>query len=115
MCDLAGIAKPAHLEGDSFAPLLDDPARKWKRAAFSQYPRGKVMGYSLCAKGFRYTTWVDRKETNKVIATELYDHTRDPRENENVIGEAEYKQVVEKLAAYHKGGWGATREVLRGE
>ncbi len=38
LCDLAGIDQPAHLEGHSFAPLLTDPGRKWKTAAFSQYP-----------------------------------------------------------------------------
>ncbi|MDZ8117456.1 sulfatase [Pontiella agarivorans] len=38
LCDLAGIRKPAHLEGTSFAPLLEDPSRPWKTAAFSQFP-----------------------------------------------------------------------------
>ena len=37
-CELADIELPDHLEGSSFAPLLDDLERKWKRAAFSQYP-----------------------------------------------------------------------------
>ena len=38
LCDLAGIDQPSHLEGHSFVPLLSDPERKWKTAAFSQYP-----------------------------------------------------------------------------
>ncbi|WP_145418361.1 sulfatase [Planctomycetes bacterium K23_9] len=38
LCDLAGVAKPEHLEGHSFVPLLNDPNQKWKKAAFSQYP-----------------------------------------------------------------------------
>jgi len=38
LCDLAGIVSPGHLEGRSFAPLLDDPKRSWKSAAFSQFP-----------------------------------------------------------------------------
>lgn len=38
LCDLAGIAQPSHLQGHSFVPLLSDPERKWKTAAFSQYP-----------------------------------------------------------------------------
>lgn len=38
LCDLAGIAKPSHLEGLSFKPLLENPERKWKTAVFSQYP-----------------------------------------------------------------------------
>ncbi len=113
LCDLAGIGKPAHLEGDSFAPLLDNPQLEWKRAAFSQYPRGSLMGYSLCADGFRYTAWIDRKQADKIVATELYDHTKDPQENENVVAKPEYAAVVTKLAAWHREGWQGTRQALR--
>jgi len=38
LSDLAGIAKPDHLEGYSFKPVLEEPSMNWKKAAFSQYP-----------------------------------------------------------------------------
>ncbi|MFT4690734.1 MAG: sulfatase [Verrucomicrobiia bacterium] len=38
LCELAGIPLPGHLAGKSFVPLLDNPNRKWKRAALSQFP-----------------------------------------------------------------------------
>ena len=38
LCDLAGVPVPKHVEGTSFAPLLSDPGRPWKTAAFSQFP-----------------------------------------------------------------------------
>jgi len=38
LCELAGLPAPGHLEGHSFAPLLEHPDRPWKRAAFSQFP-----------------------------------------------------------------------------
>jgi len=38
LCDLSGIETPSHVEGFSFAPLLENPNRPWKQAAFSQYP-----------------------------------------------------------------------------
>ena len=51
LCELAGLSLPQGLEGTSVAPLLQDPARLWKTAAFSQYPRQKdVMGYSMGAE-----------------------------------------------------------------
>lgn len=38
LCDLSGISIPPHVQGHSFAPLIDNPKREWKKAAFSQYP-----------------------------------------------------------------------------
>jgi iduronate 2-sulfatase len=38
LCDLAGLPKPGHLEGHSFAPVLRSPEIPWKRAVFSQFP-----------------------------------------------------------------------------
>jgi iduronate 2-sulfatase len=38
LCEMAGLPLPGHLEGCSFAPLIDDPNRPWKTAAFSQFP-----------------------------------------------------------------------------
>ena len=61
LCELAGLELPEHLEGTSFAPLLDKPDTPWKKAAFSQYPRGSKMGYTMRTDRYRYTLWVDRK------------------------------------------------------
>ncbi|AWG23256.1 iduronate-2-sulfatase [Flavobacterium faecale] len=38
LCELAGIETPKHVEGQSFVPLLKQPNKKWKAAAFSQFP-----------------------------------------------------------------------------
>src|SRR5687768_13626882 len=38
LCALAKLSPPDGLEGTSFAPLMEDPKRPWKTAAFSQYP-----------------------------------------------------------------------------
>lgn len=38
LTELAGLEKPAHLEGQSFVPLLSNPKKEWKQAAFSQFP-----------------------------------------------------------------------------
>jgi hypothetical protein len=84
--------------------LLDDPQRPWKKAAFSQYPRGKVMGYTMRTERFRYTEWQNRK-TGAVLALELYDHNRDPQENENAADQPEYRSDVERLSRMLKAGW----------
>jgi arylsulfatase A-like enzyme len=104
LCEACSLTIPSHLEGRSMMPLLDNPQRPWKKAAFSQYPRGRVMGYTMRTKRFRYTEWRDRK-TGKVIARELYDHEKDPQENINVVDQPEYESDIQRLAGMLKRGW----------
>lgn len=108
LCELAGLAVPAHCEGTSFVPLIDDPGRPWKSAAFSQYPRGKVMGYTMRTDRWRYTEWQERS-TGEVMARELYDQNTDPQENKNIAAAEEMKPIVAQLSAKLKAGWQAAR------
>jgi arylsulfatase A-like enzyme len=108
LCDLAGLSLPDHLEGTSFKPLLDDPDRAWKTAAFSQYPRpnnGGLMGYSMRTDRYRFTVWVNSKDHSKVDAIELYDHETDPQENQNIARQPEQAALVSKLMEQWKRGW----------
>jgi iduronate 2-sulfatase len=106
LCEACGLSQPAHLEGLSVMPLVDDPNRPWKKAAFSQYPRGKVMGYTMRTRRFRYTEWRVRK-TREVMARELYDHEKDPQENVNAVDMPEYERDVRQLARMLDQGWRA--------
>jgi len=107
LCDACGLEKPGHLEGTSFVPLLDQPDRPWKPAAFSQYPRGRVMGYSMRTDRYRFTRW--QNPDGSAAAVEVYDHEKDPQENVNVAGLPENAALVEKLAAQLQAGWKAAR------
>jgi len=112
LCDLAGIPLPATLEGMSVKPLLDDPGRPWKTAAFSQYPRnagktgaGKLMGYTMRTDRYRLTVWVSATDHTKIDATELYDHQSDPQENYNIAKKPENAALVHQLMEQWKKGW----------
>lgn len=87
------------------APLLDRPDRPWKQAAFSQYPRGNRMGYSMRTKRWRYTEWVNRK-SGEVEARELYDHAESPVASENLASKAELADEVRRLSALLAKGQG---------
>jgi len=106
LAEVAGLPLPRHLEGSSFKPLLDDPKRPWKSAAFSQYPRGKkLMGYSMRTDRYRFTVWLDREDHDKVEAVELYDHQTDPQENSNIAKAPANSGLVNRLMAQWKQGW----------
>ncbi len=111
LSELCGLKLPAHLEGTSFAPLLDQPDRTWKTAAFSQYPRGSketgpLMGYAMKTDRYRYVEWRSRKN-GELVATELYDHTTDPNEDANIAGRPENGELIKELAQQLSAGWKA--------
>ena len=108
LSELAGLPLPGHLEGASLKPLLDDPKRAWKTAAFSQYPRsqnGGLMGYSMRTDRYRFTVWVSRTDHSKVDATELYDHQTDPQENTNLAKDPANAELVSRLMEQWRKGW----------
>jgi arylsulfatase A-like enzyme len=111
LCDLAAVEPPKdQLEGASVVPLLRDPSRPWKTAAFSQYPRqGNVMGHSVKTDRYRFTRWAKRDAGRAVVATELYDHQTDPQENANVAADPANAPVVAELSKLLDDGWRAAR------
>jgi iduronate 2-sulfatase len=94
-------------------PLLKNPVRPWKSAAFSQYPRGKVMGYSIRSGQWRYTEWIERK-TGKVLDRELYEHKDSPLATANQVSDPALADTVRKLSRLlDKGrGWKKVRQAL---
>lgn len=109
LADLAGLSLPKTLEGTSFRPVLDNPDRAWKQAAFSQYPRRKLMGYSMRTDRYRFTVWVNRDDHSVQDAVELYDHQTDPAENENIASNPKNADLVKTLMAQWKRGWQAAQ------
>jgi iduronate 2-sulfatase len=104
LCELAGVPLPSHLQGKSFAPLMESPQLAGKEAAFSQFPRGRnIMGYSMRTDRYRYTEWLDNNK--KVTARELYDHRIDPEENRNIEGASENAGLIKELSAALKKYW----------
>ena len=97
-------------------PLIENPGRPWKRAAFSQYPRdknknrhnghGDIMGYAMRTDRYRYVEWRDWK-TGEIVARELYDSAKDPGEMKNLAVRPEFQGVAEELSGILQAGWRA--------
>lgn len=96
LCDLADLEIPTNLAGISLAEPIARDKQTIKEAAFSQYPRGNIMGYSMRTDRYRFTTW-ENQNTGNQTAMELYDHENDPNEMVNIAEQADSQPVVSEL------------------
>lgn len=112
VAELCGLRTPAHLEGLSFRPLLEQPERPWKQGAFSTQGRGRergesakgidFLGHSVRTEKWRYTEWDGGRQ-----GLELYDKVADPREVNNLAGKPEAAKAQSSLQSLLRSGWKA--------
>jgi uncharacterized sulfatase len=101
LADLCGLPAAKGVEGASFAPLLDDPQRPWKRAAFTSIQRNG--GKSVRTERYRCTVW----GMTPTSPAELYDHDRDPRELVNLASDPAHAAVLAEMRRLLRDGWQA--------
>lgn len=101
LCDLAGLDVPEFLDGRSLMPVLDDANAKIHDASVNQYYRRlngeEFIGYSIRTLTHRMIEWREF-ETGEVTVRELYDHTLDHSETENIIDSAS-PQLIEEMTS----------------
>ncbi|MBM3813679.1 MAG: sulfatase [Acidimicrobiia bacterium] len=88
LVETCGLNKPKHtLEGRSLLPLLDKPDARWDRPALTTY--GEHVA-SVRDDRYRYIRYADGSE-------ELYDHSLDPHEWENLASKPGMEAVKKRL------------------
>jgi uncharacterized sulfatase len=97
LAELCGLPAPEGVEGTSFAPLMDDPSRPWKKAAFTQTATGR----SVRTQRWRYTEWGGPEKA------ELYDHEAEPSEHTNLAKDPKCAATVKELHDLLEKGWRA--------
>jgi len=115
LADLCGLAPPADLDGKSLRPLLEGTTDSVKQAALTQHTRPaypsneeplEAMGYAMRTDQFRYVEWRNVQDGG-IVAQELYDHERDPRETVNLAADgaskAKHQATLEQLSAQLQG------------
>jgi len=112
LTEACGLPLDVGVEGDSLLPLMNEPERAWKTAAFSQYPRvleefGKIMGTSMRTDRWRLTEWLSEDE--KFRQLELYDLENDPEGNANLARDPDFQSWLPALTEQLRAGWTAAR------
>ena len=93
LTELCGLPQAPGMEGSSFVPLLANPQRPWKKAAYTMVARKKnSFGRSVRTERYRYTEWDDGKS-----GVELYDHEVDVNEWTNLAGNAKAASVQKEM------------------
>ncbi|PHN05930.1 sulfatase [Flavilitoribacter nigricans] len=87
LVDLCGFAVPESLDGISLVPVLKDSTITLPPALMT-YGRDN---HALRTERWRYIRYRDGSE-------ELYDHTRDPNEWDNLADRPEYRKIMDELA-----------------
>lgn len=89
LVSLAGLPRPAHLEGRDLTPLLKNPGAEWSFPAITTHGRGN---HSVRRGDWRYIRYADGGE-------ELYDQAADPYEYTNLAAGPAQARVKAELAA----------------
>lgn len=103
LTELCGLKMPKGLDGSNLAPLLDDPSKTCKEAAFTMVSRSDsaeadharnmdYLGASVRTDRWRYTEWDGGNR-----GAELYDHQSDPRELINLAEKSDYEKTRKHL------------------
>jgi arylsulfatase A-like enzyme len=100
LCEVCSLPTPEGLDGLSFAPLIADPEREWKEAAFHVYPRtisghGRALGRAVRTETHRLVEW--KANRDEFTEYELYDLVKDPDENVNLAGDPAAAQTLKQL------------------
>ncbi len=88
LCELTGLPRPNHLDGQSIVPLLKDPQSPWDLPAITTHG---YKNHTVRTEGWRYIRYANGDE-------ELYDETADPLEYKNLAASSAYAAQKMELA-----------------
>ncbi len=124
LCEIAGIEVPDYMQGTSFVPLIKDPKREWKDAAFSQFHRrprhsadgNRYMGYAINTKKYHYIEWYtwdpETGTRGELKNRELFNREDDPNEVTNIASQESLDEVVTALSKQLADGWKKAQPTL---
>ncbi len=98
--ELVGLKLPGNLEGISFAPLLVDAERPWKKAVFMVGGAGDP-GQVVRTRRYSYLEYRNGEKPA------LFDLEKNPWETNNVADDPSYAETRREMASLLQAGWKA--------
>ena len=95
LCDLAGLPQPAHLQGKSLRPLLNDVDTEHKEAVYTRHGGGDAVRTDR----YRYMEMRTNGGRGKLQGVGLFDLEKDPDENRDVANDPAYTETRQQLKA----------------
>lgn len=88
--EMTGVETPDYVDGKSLVAQIKDPSTPVSAPAITTWGRGN---YTIRDDKWRYTRYFDGSE-------ELYNHSSDPQEWNNLAGDSSNSQKIAELAAF---------------
>lgn len=89
LAELCGVTAPTDLQGESLSPLINNPEKSLRDAAYTVVSRGKNLGRAIRTERWRYAKWTDGEE--------LYDLENDIDEHYNLAEKQKYSKVLNEM------------------
>jgi choline-sulfatase len=91
LCELAGVAVPSNLDGESFVPCLREPSRKLDKTVFSEFALQTPHAKYMIRRGdYKYNFYAND-------IAELFSLRDDPKEMNNLALKPEHRSRVDEL------------------
>jgi arylsulfatase A-like enzyme len=87
VCKLVSLEIPSQLQGKSMLNLMNNKDKNWKNTVYCEWNGART----ILTDRYSYSWWFKEKD-NRIQM--LFDHEKDPDENENVVDNPEYADVV---------------------
>jgi iduronate 2-sulfatase len=105
LSEMCGLPPPSGMEGLSFVPVLQNPARAWKSAAFSDNDTIENPSHSIRTDQYRYTLTADGRES-------LYELGLSAKETVDLAPLREHRKLLKQMRKLLRKGWRAALPAL---